>query len=316
MSYTECMAYTIEVEGLTKSFGSKTVLAGIDLCVPRGSIAALLGPNGAGKTTTVKILTTLLRPDSGRATVAGHDVVGHPAAVRRAISLTGQRATVDEVLTGRENLVMTGRLRHLTKAAARERAAALLERFDLVGAADRRVASYSGGMARRLDIALGLVDDPEVLFLDEPTTGLDPRSRREVWDAVAELAASGVTVLLTTQYLEEADRLADRISVLTGGRIAAEGTADGLKSLIGGETVELVLPDAAALADAVTVTGLRGYPARADAESLALHVPTDGTAAGVRELLEVVAGVPVLRLAVHRPTLDDVFLALTDGVPA
>jgi ABC-2 type transport system ATP-binding protein len=314
MAYTACMAYTIEVEGLTRSFGGTAVLEGIDLRVPRGTIAALLGPNGAGKTTTVKILTTLLRPDSGRAVVAGRDVVAEPAAVRRAISLTGQRATVDEVLTGRENLVMTGRLRHLTKAAARERAQRLLERFDLVEAGDRRVATYSGGMARRLDIALGLVDDPVVLFLDEPTTGLDPRSRREVWEAVGELAASGVTVLLTTQYLEEADRLADRVSVLAEGRIAAEGTADELKSLIGGETVELVLPDPGALAAATTVAELRGYRVRA--EDLSLHVPTDGTAAAVRELLEVVAGVPVLRVAVHRPTLDDVFLSLTEGVPA
>ncbi|GAA2890382.1 daunorubicin resistance protein DrrA family ABC transporter ATP-binding protein [Pseudonocardia halophobica] len=309
------MAYTVEVEGLRKSFGTKSVLDGIDLHVARGSVAALLGPNGAGKTTTVKILSTLLRPDAGRVRVAGRDVRTDPVAVRRAISLTGQHATVDEVLTGRENLVMMGRLRHLTKAAARERATALLERFDLVEAADRRVSNYSGGMARRLDIALGLVDEPEVLFLDEPTTGLDPRSRRDVWDSVAELAASGVTVLLTTQYLEEADRLADRVAVLAGGRIAAEGTADELKSLVGGETVQLVLPDAAALDSAMTVADLRGYAVRADAGALSVHVPTDGTAAGVRELLETMAGVPVVRVAVHRPTLDDVFLTLTGTNP-
>ncbi|WP_345383568.1 ATP-binding cassette domain-containing protein [Pseudonocardia yuanmonensis] len=307
------MAYTVEVEGLRKSFGTRPVLDGIDLRVERGSVAALLGPNGAGKTTTVKVLSTLLRPDAGRVVVAGRDVLVEPVAVRRAISLTGQHATVDEVLTGRENLVMTGRLRHLTKAAARERAAALLERFDLVEAADRRVSTYSGGMTRRLDIALGLVDDPEVLFLDEPTTGLDPRSRRDVWDSVAELAASGVTVLLTTQYLEEADRLADRIAVLAAGRVAAEGTADELKSLIGGETVQLVLPDVATLAAATGVAEARGYVARVDADGLSLHVPTDGTAAGVRELLEVVAGLPVLRVSVHRPTLDEVFLALTEA---
>ncbi|MCF7550036.1 ATP-binding cassette domain-containing protein [Pseudonocardia sp. WMMC193] len=299
------MAYTIEVEGLRKSFGDRPVLAGIELQVAPGTVAALLGPNGAGKTTTVKILSTLLRPDAGRVVVAGVDVVGAPAEVRRRISLTGQHATVDEVLTGRENLVMMGRLRHLTKAVARERAQALLERFDLVEAADRRVSTYSGGMARRLDIALGLVDDPVVLFLDEPTTGLDPRSRRDVRDTVAELAASGVTVLLTTQYLEEADRLADTISVLADGRIAAAGTADQLKALIGGETVELVLPDEAALAAAsALLVGGR-------VDGLSLHVRTDGTAAGVREVLEVVAGVPVLRVAVHRPTLDDVFLQVT-----
>jgi len=300
------MAYTIEVEGLTRSFGGTSVLGGIDLRVAGGTVAALLGPNGAGKTTTVKILSTLLRPDAGRVRVAGYDVVASPKEVRRRISLTGQHATVDEVLTGRENLVMMGRLRHLTTAVARDRAQRLLERFDLVEAADRRVSTYSGGMARRLDIALGLVDDPLVLFLDEPTTGLDPRSRRDVWDTVAELAASGVTVLLTTQYLEEADRLADSISVLADGRIAASGTADSLKALVGGETVELVLPDAAALAAASAL--LPG----AREEDLSLHVLTDGTATGVREVLEVVAGVPVLRVAVHRPTLDDVFLQLTE----
>jgi ABC-2 type transport system ATP-binding protein len=299
------MAYTVEVEGLRKSFGAHEVLGGIDLRVAPGSIAALLGPNGAGKTTAVKIMSTLLRPDAGRVVVAGVDVLAAPAEVRRRISLTGQQATVDEVLTGRENLVMMGRLRHLTKAVARERAQALLVRFDLVEAADRRVSTYSGGMARRLDIALGLVDDPVVLFLDEPTTGLDPRSRRDVWDTVAELAASGVTVLLTTQYLEEADRLADSISVLAGGRIVASGTADELKALIGGETVELVLPDGPALAAASAL--LPG--ARVD--GLSLHVRTDGTAAGVREVLERVAAVPVLRVAVHRPSLDDVFLQVT-----
>jgi ABC-2 type transport system ATP-binding protein len=304
------MAYTVEVEGLRKSFGAHEVLGGIDLRVAPGSIAALLGPNGAGKTTAVKIMSTLLRPDAGRVVVAGVDVLAAPAEVRRRISLTGQQATVDEVLTGRENLVMMGQLRHLTKAVARERAQALLERFDLVEAADRRVSTYSGGMARRLDIALGLVDDPVVLFLDEPTTGLDPRSRRDVWDTVGELAASGVTVLLTTQYLEEADRLADSVAVLANGRIAASGTADELKSLIGGETAELVFADPAALAAAHALLP------RARVEELSLHVPTDGTAAEIREVLASVAGLPVLRVAVHRPTLDDVFLTLTERIPA
>ncbi|MET8349146.1 MULTISPECIES: ATP-binding cassette domain-containing protein [unclassified Micromonospora] len=308
------MAYTVELESVTKRFGGVAVLDGVDLRVERGNVAALLGPNGAGKTTAVKVLSTLLRPDGGRAVVAGHDVVSAPAAVRRSISLTGQYAAVDEMLTGRENLVLMGRLRHLTRAAARARADELLDRFELTSAGGRRVSTYSGGMARRLDIALSLVVEPRVLFLDEPTTGLDPRSRRDVWGSIAELAAAGVTVLLTTQYLEEADRLADRITVLHGGRVAAEGTAEQLKARVGGETAQLVLPDAYALARAVAVLAANAVPAREDAETLSLHVPTDGSAAAIRDLLGLLhaQGIEVDRLALHRPSLDEVFLALTE----
>ncbi|MGQ5259919.1 ATP-binding cassette domain-containing protein [Micromonospora sp. ZYX-F-536] len=308
------MPYTVEIESLTKRFGGVAVLDGIDLRVERGNVAALLGPNGAGKTTAVKVLSTLLRPDGGRAVVAGHDVASAPAAVRRSISLTGQYAAVDEMLTGRENLVLMGRLRHLTRASARARADELLDRFELTAAGGRRVSTYSGGMARRLDIALSLVVEPRVLFLDEPTTGLDPRSRRDVWGSIAELAAAGVTVLLTTQYLDEADRLADHITVLNGGRVAAEGTAEQLKARIGGEITQLVLPDDHALARAVALLAANGVPAREDAETLSVHVPTDGSAAAVRDLLGLLHahGVQVHRLALHRPTLDEVFLALTE----
>ena len=231
------MAYTIEAESLSKAFRGTPVLAGLDLQVAQGSVFALLGPNGAGKTTTIRILSTLLRPDAGRAQVAGHDVAADPVAVRRAIALTGQYASVDRRLTGRENLRMMARLRHFGRRSAR-RADELLERFGLGDAADRRAGTYSGGMARRLDLAMSLVSDPAVLFLDEPTTGLDPRSRRDVWAAVGELREAGTTVLLTTQYLEEADRLADRIAVLHGGRIGAAGSAAELKAQAGAATLD------------------------------------------------------------------------------
>ncbi|MEU4804859.1 ATP-binding cassette domain-containing protein [Actinosynnema sp. NPDC023587] len=302
------MTYTVEAVGLRKSFGRHAVLKGLDLGVRRGEVFALLGPNGAGKTTAVRVLATLLGPDGGTARVAGHDVVAEPERVRAAISLTGQYAAVDELLTGRENLAMMARLRRLDRRAARERTAELLDRFDLADAADRRAATYSGGMRRRLDLAASLVTRPQVLFLDEPTTGLDPRSRREVWSAVADLARSGVTVLLTTQYLEEADRLADRIAVLHGGEIVAEGTAAELKDRAGAATVELFLPDRAALADASAA--LDGVP---DGEKLSLRVPGDGSARHVREVLDLLdrRGVPVDRLELHRPTLDEVFLSLT-----
>jgi ABC-2 type transport system ATP-binding protein len=232
------MRYTIEAEGLKKSFAGRPVLDGLDLHVQAGAVFALLGPNGAGKTTTVRILSTLTRPDGGRARVAGHDVDAASRRVRAAIGLTAQEAAVDGRLTGAENLVMMGRLRHLHRPAARRRAAELLEQLDLAAAADRRVATYSGGMRRRLDLAMSLVTTPEVVFLDEPTTGLDPRSRRDVWAAVTELAGSGTTVLLTTQYLEEADQLADRIAVVDGGRVIAEGETDELKGLAGADSLE------------------------------------------------------------------------------
>ena len=281
----------IAVRGLRKAFGRQIVLDGLDLDVARGEVFALLGPNGAGKTTTIQVLTTLIRPDAGSAHILGVDVVRDPAAVKRRISLTGQSAAVDDVLTGTENLVMLGRLSGLSPRAARARAAELLERFDLADAGGRRVGMYSGGMRRRLDLALSFVVTPEVLFLDEPTTGLDTRSRRELWDVIRSLADAGTTVLLTTQYLEEADQLADRIAVLDGGRIVATGSAAQLKSRVGGDTVE--------------VHDAHGELLRA--------VPTDGTVPGLRAALDALdesgtAGVVSLR----RPSLDDVFLALTE----
>jgi ABC-2 type transport system ATP-binding protein len=303
------MTYTIEVESLTKSFGELPVLTGLDLRVRTGSVFALLGPNGAGKTTTVRILSTLLRPDGGRARVAGHDVAAAPDEVRGSISLTGQYAAVDEMLTGRENLLLMGTLRRLRRRAARRRAVELLDRFDLVDAADRRVSTYSGGMRRRLDLAMSLVSEAPVLFLDEPTTGLDPRSRRDVWDAVAGLGASGVTVLLTTQYLEEADRLADRIAVIDGGRVVAEGSAQELKARVGNETVELFFADVATLGKAAI--GLDG--GRVDLERLSLSLPTDGSAASLHQLLDRLDSVE--RVDLHRPTLDEAFLTLTERTP-
>jgi ABC-2 type transport system ATP-binding protein len=302
------MAYTIEAEALAKSYGALPVLTGLDLAVEAGSVFALLGPNGAGKTTTVRILSTLLGADSGRARVAGYDVAREPVRVREALSLTGQYAAVDDVLTGRENLLLMARLRHLRRPAARRRTAELIERFGLQEACDRRVATYSGGMKRRLDLALSLVSQPRVVVLDEPTTGLDPRSRRDVWDAVSELAASGATVLLTTQYLEEADVLADRIAVIDGGRVVAEGSADELKARLGDETVELFFADVAALDAAARA--LDG--AHAEPERLCLRVPSDGTAERIRHLLEQFDDVQ--RLELHRPSLDDVFLTLTERV--
>jgi ABC-2 type transport system ATP-binding protein len=286
------MQPAIEVVGLGKSFGRQRVLAGLEFTVAQGEVFALLGPNGAGKTTAINILTTLTLPDEGHARVAGIDVRDEPDAVKQRISLTGQSAAVDDVLTGSENLVMLGRLSGLSRSAARERAAALLERFDLVDAATKRVGAYSGGMRRRLDLALSFVVAPEVLFLDEPTTGLDTRSRRELWETIRSLARSGTTVFLTTQYLDEADQLADRIAVLDGGRIVAVGTAAELKARVGGDTVEL-------------------HDRQGD---LLSEVPTDGTVTGLRRALDVLdesgaEGVVTLR----RPSLDDVFLTLTSA---
>jgi ABC-2 type transport system ATP-binding protein len=234
------MTYTVSATGIRKAFGAKTVLDGVDLAVPRGQIVALLGPNGAGKTTLIRILATLLRPDSGTATVAGHDLLADPVGVRRSISLTGQYAAVDDMLTGEENLRMMARLRHLGPREARDRAARLLMEFDLDDARRRLVKTYSGGMRRRLDLAASLIARPELLFLDEPTTGLDPRSRDQLWAAVRDLAGDGVTVLLTTQYLAEAEQLADHVAVLHQGRIVAEGTADELKSAVGAASLDEV----------------------------------------------------------------------------
>lgn len=296
------MTYTIEARGLRKFYGDTRVLEDLDLEIRAGEVFALLGPNGAGKTTTVRILSTLLAPDGGSARVAGHDVVTQRKAVRAKISLTAQEAAVDGLLTGAENLRMMARLRRVKNPA---RVRELLAQFDLTDAADRRVETYSGGMRRRLDIAMSLISRPEVIFLDEPTTGLDPRSRAAVWDAVKQLADDGTTILLTTQYLEEADRLADRIALVAQGRIAAEGTADELKARVSGETVELFFADAETLEAAAAVTSGR----RAGAS---LHVPVDG-AEDVRRVLDDLAdrGLPATRIALHKPTLDDVFLALT-----
>jgi ABC-2 type transport system ATP-binding protein len=301
----------IEATGLEKSYGTLRVLGGVDLDVARGSVFALLGPNGAGKTTMVRILATLTRADAGRARVAGFDVAADRRQVRRHISLTGQFAAIDELQTGEENLRMMGRLAGLTGPAARHRAAELLDRFELAEAARRTVATWSGGMRRRLDLAAGLVGDPSVVFLDEPTTGLDPRSRQAMWRVVTDLAASGVTVFLTTQYLEEADRLADRIAVLDGGRVVADGTSAQLKEQVAGQRLDLVLADPAAFEQ---VAGhLDGRATRRDPASLTIGVATDGSAAQVRALLDEVdpARQAVDRFAVHSATLDDVFLALT-----
>jgi len=305
----------VEATGLQKSYGKLRVLDGVDLAVPRGGVVALLGPNGAGKTTAVRILATLTRADAGRARVAGFDVVADRRQVRHHISLTGQYAAVDELQTGEENLRMVGRLAGLRGPAARRRAAELLERFDLTEAGRRTVATWSGGMRRRLDLAAGLVGRPAVLFLDEPTTGLDPRSRLAVWQVVTGLAASGVTVLLTTQYLEEADRLADRIAVLDGGRVVADGTPAQLKRQVGTQRLDLEVADAAAFDE--VARRLDDRVVRRDPGRLTIGVATDGSAAQVRALLDEVdpARRAVDRFAVQRATLDDVFLALT-GHPA
>ncbi|MFF5445820.1 ATP-binding cassette domain-containing protein [Streptomyces sp. NPDC012888] len=301
----------IEAVALTKSYGGRRVLDGVDLSVPRGSVLALLGPNGAGKTTTVRVLATLTPPDSGTARVAGHDIAAERAAVRRRISLTGQFAAVDELQTGTETLRMMGRLAGLTRRAARTRADELLERFGLAEHAGRTAKTYSGGMRRRLDLAASLVGRPEVLFLDEPTTGLDPRSRQELWEVVRELRTDGTTVLLTTQYLEEADRLADRVVVLDSGRIAAQGTAAELKSKVAGHRLDLTLATREAY-DALAVHDVHHAVYRAP-EELTLGLPTDGSAAHVRDLLDELDPdrTAVARFAVRGATLDDVFLALT-----
>lgn len=299
----------IEVQGLRKSYGTKTVLDGIDLTVAAGTVTALLGPNGAGKTTTVHILSTLLRPDGGTAAVNGCDVVRDQDGVRAAIGLTGQFSAVDGLLTGEENLLLMARLRHLGARRSKERAAELLEQFDLVEAARKPLATYSGGMKRRLDLAMTLVTSPSVIFLDEPTTGLDPRSRHTMWNIVRGLVADGTTVLLTTQQLEEADALAHRIAVLDGGRIVAEGTPDELKRLVPGGHIRLRFGDAAAFESA---TRLLDDSTRDDA-GLTLKVPSDGGVGALRTVLDRLdaAHLEVEDLSIHTPDLDDVFFALT-----
>ncbi|MBD5786544.1 ATP-binding cassette domain-containing protein [Cellulosimicrobium terreum] len=304
----------ITVQGLRKSYGDHAVLRGVDLEVRRGEIFALLGPNGAGKTTAVNILTTLVAPDAGRARVAGADVVREAARVRSAIALTGQYASVDDFQTGTENLVMMGELAHLPRRRVRARATELLERFDLTGAADRRVATYSGGMRRRLDLAISLVSEPAVLVLDEPTTGLDPASRSQLWEVVRGLAADGTTVLLTTQYLEEADRLADTIAVLHDGRVAARGTATELKSLVAGDHVRVAFEDRASLATALGLApGLGLSDATGDDKELALTAPSADPVRTIRDVLSAADThhLAVTGVSVVKPTLDDVFLALT-----
>lgn len=305
----------IEAEGIEKAFGDVHALAGVDLAVPTGTVLGLLGPNGAGKTTMVRVLTTLLRPDAGSARVAGLDVVHDANTVRRRIGLAGQYAAVDENLTGFENLEMVGRLYHLGTKRSRERARELLERFDLAEAGDRPARTYSGGMRRRLDLAAALVAQPPVLFLDEPTTGLDPRSRLSMWDLVEGLVSDGTTVLLTTQYLDEADRLADSIAVIDHGRVIAKGTSDELKDQIGGERLVVAVTglDGSASAAALALAGLEARDGDALVEgtevSVGLHDRTGAIAAAVR-LLDG-AGVDVQDIGIRRPTLDDVFLRLT-----
>lgn len=306
--------YAIEAESLGKNFGKTRALNGLDLRVTEASLLALLGPNGAGKTTAVRIFTTLLKADSGRATVAGYDVVRQPDRIKPLIGLAGQNVAIDEYLTGRENIEMIGRLYHLRAKDARSRASELLEQLDLADAADRTAKTYSGGMRRRLDLAASLVALPPVLFLDEPTTGLDPRSRRQVWNMINSLVDEGTTILLTTQYLEEADELADQIAVVDSGKVIAEGTSNQLKDQLGGDRIEIALTKDADLARAAEIAGhhLSGEATVDQAQRRISGPSRDGTtelAALVRDL--DVAGIAIVDLQLHRPSLDDVFLTLT-----
>ncbi|MFD6181858.1 ATP-binding cassette domain-containing protein [Streptomyces goshikiensis] len=300
----------VSAAGLRKSYGDKTVLDGIDLHIPAGSVFALLGPNGAGKTTAVKILSTLISADGGQAHVAGHDIGVDAQAVRAEIGVTGQFSAVDGLITGEENMLLMADLHHLSKQEGRRVTAELLERFDLVDAAKKPASTYSGGMKRRLDIAMTLVGSPRIIFLDEPTTGLDPRSRHNMWQIIRGLVAGGVTVFLTTQYLEEADELADRIAVLDDGKIAAEGTAEELKRIVPGGHVRLRFTDPAAYRTSASAL----TEATRDDEALALQIPSDGTQRELRVILDHLdaAGIEADELTVHTPDLDDVFFALTD----
>ncbi|UQX02701.1 ATP-binding cassette domain-containing protein [Streptomyces sp. RerS4] len=308
------MPGAIYAEGLVKTFGDVRALDGVDLDVPEGTVLGLLGPNGAGKTTTVRVLTTLLQPDSGRAVVAGIDVLKHPNDVRRSIGLSGQFAAVDEYLTGRENLQMVGRLYQMSGKAAKARAVELLERFNLADAADRTAKTYSGGMRRRLDLAAALVVRPPVMFMDEPTTGLDPRNRQALWDVIEELVAGGTTLLLTTQYLEEADRLAHDICVVDHGKVIARGTSDQLKARTGGERVEVVVHERGHIATAREVlAGFGKGETTVEEHTRKLTVPVTG---GAKLLAEVIReldgrGIEIDDIALRRPTLDDVFISLT-----
>ncbi|WP_156725341.1 ATP-binding cassette domain-containing protein [Streptomyces apocyni] len=299
----------IAANGLRKSYGDKTVLDGVDLTVPEGTIFALLGPNGAGKTTAVKILSTLITADAGDIHIGGHDLTADPQAVRAGIGVTGQFSAVDGLITGEENMLLMADLHHLSKAEGRRSAAELLERFDLTDAAKKPASTYSGGMKRRLDLAMTLVGNPRIIFLDEPTTGLDPRSRHNMWQIIRQLVSDGVTVFLTTQYLEEADELADRIAVLHDGRIAAEGTADELKRLIPGGHIRLRFTDPTAYQSAATALG---EVTRHD-ESLSLQIPSGGSQRELRAILDWLdaSGIEADELTVHTPDLDDVFFALT-----
>jgi ABC-2 type transport system ATP-binding protein len=309
----------IRASGLVKRYGKVTALDGLDLSVPQGTILGLLGPNGAGKTTAIRILTTLLQPDSGSVMVAGLDVMAEPDKVREKIGLSGQNAAIDEHLTGYENLDMVGRLYHLGKQRSRERARELLERFDLVESGDRPAKTYSGGMRRRLDLAAALVTDPDVLFLDEPTTGLDPRSRAQMWEEIQELVRGGSTVLLTTQYMEEADRLCDDIVVVDQGREIAHGTADELKTKVGGERVEVVLADSEDIPTAQSIlAALAVGEVQVDEQARRLTAAVTGGVDNLSQVLQKLTAkkVTVADIGLRRPTLDDVFLSLTGHAAA
>ncbi|WP_414504394.1 ATP-binding cassette domain-containing protein [Streptomyces sp. NEAU-L66] len=310
MTSTTAVASAISATGLSKSYGDKVVLDGIDLRIPEGMVFALLGPNGAGKTTTVQILSTLIPATAGQARVAGHDLVREADAVRAAIGVTGQFSAVDNLLTARENLLLMADLHHLDRREGRRRATELLRRFELTEAATKPVVTFSGGMRRKLDLAMTLVGDPRIIFLDEPTTGLDPRSRRTMSEIIRSLVADdGVTIFLTTQYLEEADQLADRIAVLDQGKLVAEGTADELKRRIPGGHIRLRFQDASALASAAALFDATAH----DSEALTLHVPGDGSVPALRAVLDTLdrASIRAEELTVHTPDLDDVFLTLT-----